>query len=160
MLEWNCELLRVFELISPFPLGKPRFCLPNPLHSQPTLGLPPGKDRVGIRVNLVFGFRCTFSQLNVTFSLKHARPRGTDLVSVHNCLWIGDLCRELTFGYLCTGSKGRSSYNLLGIRVLCRQFLGGCGQRKGEPSRKLPPFYARRSSPLTNLFPKSFDSPP
>ena len=45
------------------------------------------------------------------------------LVSVHKCLRICDLCKELAFGHQCVNGLSRDSYNSLEFNVLWRQFL-------------------------------------
>ena len=45
------------------------------------------------------------------------------LASVHKCLRIGDLCKELAVGTQRAGRYSRNSHNSLEINVLYRQFL-------------------------------------
>ena len=45
------------------------------------------------------------------------------LASVHKCLRICDLCKELAFGNQCANGLSGDSYNCLEFNMLCRQFL-------------------------------------
>jgi hypothetical protein len=45
------------------------------------------------------------------------------LASVHKCLRIRDLCKELAFGNQCGNAYSGDLYNYLDVNVLCRQFL-------------------------------------
>ena len=51
------------------------------------------------------------------------RKASRRLASVHKCLRICDLCKELAFGSQRARGECRSSYNSFEFNVLCRQFL-------------------------------------
>ena len=63
---------------------------------------------------------------DVTWSGFPAAELGTSLASVHKCLRIRDLCKELAFGVPRAGGECRFSYNSFDFSVLCRQFLERC----------------------------------
>src|ERR1700680_1597578 len=52
------------------------------------------------------------------------------LASVHKCLRIRDLCKELAFGTQCASGESHNSYTSFEFSVLCRKFL------ESEPTLK------------------------
>ena len=67
-----------------------------------------------------FGFK-TF--LLIECGMAVLSPLLNAVISVHKCLQIRDLCKELAFGNQCANAYSGDLYNCLEVNVLCHQFL-------------------------------------